>query len=375
MANNETLLDQRKSGPRLDLAQAAYRARRAGRPFLRQVADIARLHRAPNRLGPREYYLFRLYDPARSDADRQAYIGEIGQAGLFFRLTDPTWVAAAHDKLLYYAAMAGLGCRVPRVLGVLHATRRFPGAEALPDARAAAAFLRRAPYPMFGKPVTGRYSLGTVALAGYDAAGDRVRGADGKEAGLDAFVAELGAFAAGGYLFQERLRPHPFVREACGDRIATVRLAILCGRNGPDMFYAVWKVPAGAHVADNFWRPGNLLAALDRHGRIVRVVQGAGPAQREVETHPDTGFRLLGATLPDWAATVELTLGAATAFPGLRAQAWDVALTDQGPLLLELNVGGDVNLPQYAFGRGVYREGLKALDEEARARRSGTHAA
>jgi len=369
MGNDATLLDRRKAGPSLDLAQAAYRARKAGRPFLRQIVDICRLRRRPSWISPREYYLFRLYEPARSDADRRAHIGEQGQAGLFYRLTNPTWVAAAHDKLLYYAVMTGLGYRVPRVLGVLHPDRRYPGAEALPDAAAAAAFLRRAPYPLFGKPVTGRHSVGTVALAGYDAAADRVRRADGKEAGMAGFVAELGAFADG-YLFQERLDPHPFVREACGDRIATVRLVILLGAGGPTVFYALWKVPAGTHAADNFWRAGNLLAALDAaDGRIVRVVQGVGPAQRELESHPDTGFRLLGATLPDWAAAIDMARGAASAFPGLRAQAWDVALTQEGPLLLELNVGGDVNLPQYAFGRGVYRDALRALDEEARGRR------
>ncbi|HEX4174147.1 MAG TPA: hypothetical protein VHY82_16915, partial [Acetobacteraceae bacterium] len=32
---------------------------------------------------------------------------------------------------------------------------------------------------------------------------------------------------------------------------------------------------------------------------------------------------------------------------------WDIALTDRGPVLLEVNWGGDLNLAQLAYGRGV----------------------
>ena len=34
-------------------------------------------------------------------------------------------------------------------------------------------------------------------------------------------------------------------------------------------------------------------------------------------------------------------------------QAWDVALGSTGPLLVEVNIGGDYNLPQLATGTGM----------------------
>ena len=38
-----------------------------------------------------------------------------------------------------------------------------------------------------------------------------------------------------------------------------------------------WKIPAPHNIADNFWRPGNLLAALDRHtGEVKRVTTNVG---------------------------------------------------------------------------------------------------
>ena len=44
------------------------------------------------------------------------------------------------------------------------------------------------------------------------------------------------------------------------------------------------------------------------------------------------------------------------ALPGIRARSWDVAPTDSGPVLLEVNFGGDLNLAQRAHGAGVLDE-------------------
>jgi glutathione synthase/RimK-type ligase-like ATP-grasp enzyme len=65
--------------------------------------------------------------------------------------------------------------------------------------------------------------------------------------------------------------------------------------------------------------------------------------------------------LPEWTALTALCLKAARAFPGLRMQAWDIALTERGPVLVEVNVGGDFNLPQLAHGSGLMDERFRAF--------------
>jgi hypothetical protein len=49
----------------------------------------------------------------------------------------------------------------------------------------------------------------------------------------------------------------------------------------------------------------------------------------------------------------ELCLEAARHFPGLRLQAWDVAPTPKGPVILEISGAGDFSMTQRAEGRGV----------------------
>jgi hypothetical protein len=46
-------------------------------------------------------------------------------------------------------------------------------------------------------------------------------------------------------------------------------------------------------------------------------------------------------------------LRAASLFPAIRNQSWDIAITARGPAILEVNWGGDLNLHQIAHGRGI----------------------
>ena len=56
---------------------------------------------------------------------------------------------------------------------------------------------------------------------------------------------------------------------------------------------------------------------------------------------------------------------AAGLFPGVRTQSWDVSLSSAGPVFLEFNFGGDLNLHQLAHGSGAlsdsYVEHLKGI--------------
>jgi glutathione synthase/RimK-type ligase-like ATP-grasp enzyme len=342
----------------LQLAAAAH-----GKGAWAQIRDIWRLRFGPGKLRPDEYYAFGLYDDRRfSFEDKLRFLGRAVQERLIRQCNPPHWWLLAHDKLVFYALLQGLGLPVPATRAVYHPSRRFGTAMALADPAALAAYLRAGmTYPGFAKPATGIRSIGVAALEAYDAATDRLVLKGGQALAVEAFARELERYRADGYLFQEMLRPHPDLEKAVGPRLATVRLIILLEDAGPAILYALCKIPVGDNPADNFWRPGNLLAALDADGRITRVVQGTGPEQREPDNHPDTGGRLQDLTIPDWPALTALALQAATAFPGLRMQAWDIAPTDRGPILVEVNIGGDFNLPQLAHRRGLMDDRFRAF--------------
>jgi hypothetical protein len=162
---------------------------------------------------------------------------------------------------------------------------------------------------------------------------------------------------ADGFLIQRRLQPAADIAAGFGDRLWSVRLLVLLTPAGPLLHRATAKIATGTNPADNYWRPGNLLGALDTGtGRIERAVTGYAETLRTVSHHPETGTALIGATIPSWTETVDLVKTAALLLPGIGTQSWDVAVTDAGPVLLEVNFGGDLNLSQLASGRGALDE-------------------
>ncbi len=365
MATN--VLQHAKIDPEFSLGYSLHTAMtRYGKNPWSQVREIWRLRYGPGKLRPDEYYYYGLYDDRRfSFADKTRFVGRSVQDRIIRQCNLAEWWFIAHDKLVCYGLLAGLGLPVPQTRALYQCASRFAAVPVFAEPAALAAHLRTGmPYPFFGKPVAGIRSIGVAAVERYDAGSDALVFLGGRTLALDGFVKELETYRKQGYLFQEMLRPHPEIAALCGARVSTVRLILLLEDGEPAVFHALWKIPVGANPADNFWRPGNLLAALDAaDGRVTRVIQGTGADQLELDRHPDTEQPLIGAILPDWTVLTGLCLKAARALPGLRMQAWDIALTDRGPVLVEVNIGGDFNLPQLVHATGLMDERFRTFLE------------
>jgi Sugar-transfer associated ATP-grasp len=215
-------------------------------------------------------------------------------------------------------------------------------------------------YPLFGKPLAGDRSLGSIALQGSRPETNTLVTLDGREIDARKFIAEIECHYSEGYLFQAFMKPHPTVAAICGDRLATLRIVTLRSEAGPTIFRACWKIPAGTNFADNYWRPGNLLGTIDREsGRLSRVTSGAGLDLVEVTHHPDTGASLVGAVVPDFTGATALAIEAARLMHLVPLIGWDIAVTDHGPVIVEMNDSPDLFLSQLADRQG-------ALDRQLR---------
>ena len=78
------------------------------------------------------------------------------------------------------------------------------------------------------------------------------------------------------------------------------------------------KIATGTNAADNFWRPRNMLGAIElATGTITRMVRGTGIETAVNLLHPDTGAQIVGAPIPDWGPVLDLTAAAACVLLGL----------------------------------------------------------
>jgi hypothetical protein len=325
----------------------------AGRGVVSVLREIVALWRGPGKLSPQEYFYYRLWDPGIPLAEKRRFVGKKAQHEMHLACNSQYWYSAAADKILFHTIMKGASLPVPDLLAIAAAGRSVAGIPNLVDPASAAALLRRPElYPLLMKEVGGKYSLSVISADGYDERRDEVVLLDGTRQSPDALAATL--TSANGYLFQQRLRQDPALAAEFGPRLWSVRALVLQGASGPKIHRAVAKIATGQNPADNYWRQGNMVGAIALDsGTIWRVVSGSGARLSAGHLHPDTGKPIPGTTIPDWERIQELIEAASPIFAGIRTQSWDIALADHGPVFLEVNFGGDLNLAQLADNTGV----------------------
>jgi hypothetical protein len=321
----------------------------------RQIIDLVRLRLGEGKLTPEDYYRMRVYRKDLSFAQKREFIsqGAVHLVG--------GWAIIAHDKLIAQALLEKEGVRTAPIHAVCHPLRTYGACQMLRSSEEVLRYLDGDVYPFVAKPVTGIFSEDLAVVEAIDKARGTLRLVDDRIVPIREF-ADRCVNARHGMLFQEKLDPHPEIAEHVSARLCTLRLIVLLERNDVRLFRALWKIAGNGNVADNYWRPGNSIARLDlESGRIEECVTGLGPDFRVVEKSPATGQRLRGFAVPFYAEAVDLVRGAARVFIGIKMQAWDVAVTPDGPVALELNEIGSVFLPQIADGRGMNDDAFRAF--------------
>ena len=161
------------------------------------------------------------------------------------------------------------------------------------------------------------------------------------------------------YLVQKRAKNHSALSDLGDGALNTLRIiTCLDERNQPEIIGAVLKMAVGSNVIIDNVHAGAIAAAVDLSvGRLGQATYMGIDAHRGwIDCHPVTGAPITGRLLPNWNEACELVRRAHSAFGDWVVVGWDVAITAQGPCLVEGNNGPDIELIQRplrtAFGEG-----------------------
>ncbi len=158
----------------------------------------------------------------------------------------------------------------------------------------------------------------------------------------------------GVFVVQERMRTHPALQDLALDALPTVRIVTIVDEVGaPEVVSATFRFASMAGARVDSMKAGGLIAAVDLPvGTLGIACEGYGGGDHLV--HPVTGARIVGRVLPDWPAAKGLVRRAhADAFSDYALIGWDVALTPDGPALIEGNGKPGVLMPQRAARKGL----------------------
>jgi hypothetical protein len=222
----------------------------------------------------------------------------------------------------------------------------------------------------FAKPLGAGQGYGAFA---FRVEGPVVTSSHGAES-CDAFVQHCAnsPYAGDGYLLQPRVRPHPLLMPLMpGPGLGTVRVYTFVDRDGDvAMPLAHLKIPAAGSDTDNVHEgsvQGSLAVPVDmttgRLGNAVGSTAGQ-PVVDVVMRHPETNVAFDGFQLPWWAEVRDLVTRGARAFERLPALGWDVAIAEDGPLLMETN--WEFGAPDRIYDRGFAVEFRRLFPEVAR---------
>lgn len=286
---------------------------------------------------PENYYKFEWYRPeARRRA--AAFLHRYEMKNHVYRLLAPNDGAVSlWDKEVFAEHAHRCGLPVARTL----ATARG-GRLAQLDGRSPEAWQR----DLFVKPIAAKGGKGADCLTYQPGPPPAFRSARSSTIvpveRLAEYLAVLCARKryAHGALIQARLENHPELKPLTGEPLSTCRLVtILDERGEPEPVVAIFRIaPHDDAIVDNS-HAGGMATPVEMHtgalGEAAFVRHDAALA-RYARKEP-TGAAIAGTHLPCWREVVDLALRAHRAFRPWVLIGWDIAITPDGPVLVEAN--------------------------------------
>jgi hypothetical protein len=148
---------------------------------------------------------------------------------------------------------------------------------------------------------------------------------------------------------QRRVRPHPMLEPLTSGATPTVRaVTILDERGRPELVAAVFRMSIGANRTVDNIHAGGLACAVSLKDGTLGLASNLGSDARLGwhSHHPTTGARIEGTQLPFWDEVKALALQAHETVEGRIVIGWDIAIAEDGPIVIEGNRGPDMDLMQ-----------------------------
>ena len=315
--------------------------------------------------GPQDYVLFGFYNKPFSEA--KTYLKKEELEPIQRQVNKEEHRALVDNKLAFYLHCLAHGLPTPKIIAVVAKSldSKYQQDITLVDN----VTLLKKVLSQEGndryllKPISGSHGSGMLRFKYVD---ERLINDDGEDfnfSEVDDFVQR-----GYGYILQRCLSPHKELLPVMpGGSLGTARIVTINVGNQLKIFNPCLRIPLGSNITDNFvhGESRNLATGIDLESGKLLSVYGAD-AQRldlvvSLDCHPESHLALKGIEFPCWDEMLATITKAYEAFDNLPTIGWDIALTDEGPCLIEGNWRYDCALLQLAFDKGIKTELPKLL--------------
>ena len=279
------------------------------------------------RIGPHEYFLFRLGE--KTDEERAQFIGSSERKDIVNALNrgHDSWKIIQNKYLTY------------------EAFKRWYRREVIElkeeaDREKALTFIARHGR-IAVKPRDGKQGQGVFL---YDPANDKRT--------PDELISEL--IGEDACLLEEIIRQDPRMAAFHPDSVNTVRVMTCYDRETDEVrrVFGVLRMGRKGSFIDNA-SSGGIIAGLDVTSGTVITPGFTETGFDTYAAHPDTGAQIKGAQIPEWEALCQTLEELARVLREQKMTGWDLALGDKGWTMIETNYGASYVGIQMTTGKGI----------------------
>jgi hypothetical protein len=300
---------------------------------------------------PFQYYRFDMYrkDCTLSLDEMKTYVPLFFLDALFYPVNQNGYGILTADKLLNFALLKSYDVAQPALLFCYDHQHFFDGTNTrIPDTQVLDQLQASKAAKLFVKP---RLGSGGKGIFIFRKEGQTYIDENGQILEPDFFRTHI---KDGLYIVQEGLGQHESMNRIYAHSINTFRVITECYNGEARVLYALIRFGRGGNQVDNASSGGMYIKVDPESGTLADFAYAYNRVT--FDRHPDTGFVFKGAQLENWTTVKAFAVHVAEKFREIRFLGWDIALTEDGPAVIELNNSPDMGMIQDFYG-GV-RDGL-----------------
>lgn len=155
----------------------------------------------------------------------------------------------------------------------------------------------------------------------------------------------------GQFLVEECIVQHDKLNELFNNSVNTLRIVTAIKNGTTTVMFRSIRIGNGDNVVDNF-NHGGMYSIINQYGVISKPA--IDKKSNIYKVHPYTGTKIEGFEIPFFDEAINLCIEASKVVPEVGLVGWDVAITPNGPILVEGN-----NFPGY----DIYQSRIHLSDE------------
>lgn len=160
--------------------------------------------------------------------------------------------------------------------------------------------------------------------------------------------------ASGKFLLEEKIIQHKTMASLNDSSVNTVRCMTFYTKDGIKVPYCFLKIGRKGAFVDNAGTGGIVVGINPLNG--VCITDGFTEYGERFYSHPDSNVIFINFTIPDWKRLILLCNEIAVQNQDMRYLSFDLAYTDKGWIIIEVNEIGQLIIPQIVMKQGIKKE-------------------